>query len=356
LLLTLATPFPVLAAQTVVGQVVDQATGGPVGEGFVVLLDEQGREVARALAAADGRFTLHAARPGAYRLRSERIGYVAFVSPPITVADGLTVTQRLAVGALGVELAPIVVTQRSSCQTRPDREQATAAVWEEIRKALAAAAWTASQRVYQYRAATYERDWDLARRRPAREVGDTQLGYSLAPFVSAPPGELAERGYIVPATDGVWYYAPDATVLQDSTFLATHCFALVRRSSPGEGGEDRLVGLSFEPVPHRPRPDVKGVLWLDERTSELRAVEYGYTRIPDGVDNERIGGTVEFLKLPSGAWIVHQWQIRMPRLAVSAHSGMSGIVERQVVLQGFHDRGGQVLEIRAADGTVLYRH
>jgi len=26
------------------------------------------------------------------------------------------------------------------------------------------------------------------------------------------------------------------------------------------------------------------------------------------------------------------------------------------VLQGFHDRGGQVLEIRAADGTVLYRH
>ena len=63
---------------------------------------------------------------------------------------------------------------------------------------------------------------------------------------------------------------------------------------------------------------MKGVLWLDERTSELRAVEYGYTRIPDGVDNERIGGTVEFLKLPSGAWIVHQWQIRMPRLAVSA--------------------------------------
>ena len=340
-----------MAAQTVAGQVVDQTSGGPVGDGFVVLLDDQGREVARSLATAEGRFTLQAPRPGAYRLRSERIGYVAFVSPPVLVEDGQTVTQRLAIGALSVELAPIVVTHRSSCESRPDREQATAAVWEEIRKALAAAAWTASQRVYQYRAVSYERDWDLGRRWIAREVGDTQLGYSLAPFVSAPPGQLAERGYIVPDRDDVWYYAPDATVLQDSTFLATHCFALVRRSSGGT----RLVGLAFEPVPHRPVPDVKGVLWLDERTAELRVVEYGYTRVPEGIDHEQIGGTVEFLKLPSGAWIVHQWQIRMPRIAVSQHAGMSGIVERQAVLQGFHDRGGKVLEIRAADGTVLYR-
>ncbi len=334
-----------------VGQVVDQASGGPVGEGFVVLLDDQGREVARALATAAGRFILPAPRPGSYRLRSERIGYIAFVSPPVAVADGQTVTQRLAIGALGVELAPIVVTHRSSCETRPDREQATAVVWEEIRKALAAATWTESQRTYEYRTASYERDWDLGRRSIARQVGDTQLGYWLAPFASAPAADLAERGYIVTETDGVWYYAPDATVLQDSTFLATHCFALVRRSSAGE----RLVGLSFEPVPHRTRSDVKGVLWLDERTAALRAVEYGYTRIPDGIDNERLGGTVEFLKLPSGAWIVHRWQIRMPLLAVSSHPVLNGMVERQVVLQGFHDRGGEVLEIKTVDGIVLYK-
>src|SRR5258705_7676332 len=74
-----ATP---LASQVVTGAVVDSAMTTPVGEGFVVLLGEGGREVARTLTGADGRFSLRAPRPGRYRLRSERIGYVAFVAPP----------------------------------------------------------------------------------------------------------------------------------------------------------------------------------------------------------------------------------------------------------------------------------
>ncbi len=34
---------------------------------------------------------------------------------------------------------------------------------------------------------------------------------------------------------------------------------------------------------------------------------------------------------------------------------LNGMVERQVVLQGFHDRGGEVLEIKTPDGTVVYK-
>jgi carboxypeptidase family protein len=348
--LSLAPPVAALGAQTVTGQVVDSVSGTPVGEGFVVLLNERGREVARTLAAPDGRFTLDAPPPGAgrYRLRSERIGYVATTSPFFTLADGQTLTQSLPVRALGVRLEPIVVTRGGACRPGPEQDSATATVWEEIRKALAAAAWTADQRVYQYRVATYERDWDADRRRVLQDLGDTLVAYSFAPFAPRAPSALARQGYVVAEEDGTAFYAPDAVVLQDSAFLETHCFAVVRRQERSVS----QIGLSFTPVPGRRVPDVRGALWLDEASDELRALEYRYTRLPAGQNDERIGGTIEFLRLPVGGWIVHRWQIRMPR--TRRYIGIGGMVDER--FDGFHDRGGEVVEIRAADrgGAIIY--
>lgn len=337
---------PRLGAQTVTGQVIDSVSGTPVGEGFVVLLNEQGREVARTLAAPDGRFVLDAPAPGAgrYRLRSERIGYVATTSALFSLAEGQTLTQSLPVRALGVRLEPIVVSRGSPCRPGPDQDQGTATVWEEIRKALAAATWTAGQRVYQYRVATFERDWDAERRSVLRQVEDTLVAYSFAPFAPRAPAALARQGYVVAEEDGTAYYAPDAVVLQDSAFLETHCFAVVRRPAQ--------IGLSFVPVPGRRVPDVRGAMWLDQGSDELRALEYRYTRLPAGQNDERIGGTIEFLRLPAGGWIVHRWQIRMPR--TRRFIGVGGMVEER--FEGFHDRGGTVVEIRAADrgGAIIY--
>jgi hypothetical protein len=333
-----------------VGQVLDAATAAPVGEGFVVLLDEQGREIARTLTAADGRFTIRAPRPGRYRLRSERIGYVAFVAPAFTLEQDQTLRQQLPVTALAVQLAAVEITGRTTCRMSPEREQATAAVWGEIRKALAAAVWTASQPAYQYRTLGYRRAWDAARSRAVVERRDTLVGHWWAPWVSRPAAELAERGYIRTEGDSTAYYGPDAGVIQDSTFLRSHCFALRRRALAGEA----QVGLSFEPEPRRSLPDVRGALWLDQRSAELRALEYSYTRIPEGLDDDRIGGTVEFLRLPSGAWIVRRWQIRMPRLGLEMFRMPDGHLERRVRVTGFHDAGGEVLEVRALDGKIVY--
>jgi hypothetical protein len=325
-------------------------TGVPVGEGFVVLLDERDREVARSLTSTDGRFLLRAPAPGTYRLRSERIGYVAFVSPPIALAQGQTVTHRLVITAVGVELTPVVIAGRSRCRTRPDREQATSAVWEEVRKALAAAVWMASHPAYRFRAVAYRRVWDAGRVRAALEITDTLDGYWRAPWASRPAAELAEHGYIVAERDSTAYYGPDAQVLQNDAFLASHCFKLVRRRSAGQ----EQVGLSFEPEPGRRLPDVRGVLWLDARTAELRTLEFSYTDVPEGVEDERVGGTIVFLRLPSGAWIVQRWEIRMPRIGLETFTPPGGRPERRVRLLGFRDGGGEVLEIRTADGTVVY--
>ena len=349
LLALAALAAPRLAAQTIVGQVVDAVTSAPVGEGFVVLLDERGREVARGLTGVDGRFVLRAPGPGRYRLRSERIGFTAFVAPPITLEQNQQLTQRLAITEVGVELAPIVVSVRSRCRPRPDREEGTSAVWDEVRKALAASSWVAGQGHYQYTAVNYRRQWDASRTRLDLDDSDTLVGMGQTAFRSVPATQLAARGYIVREADSVAYYGPDADILQDSSFLASHCFWLVRRSWQG----DRQIGLSFEPEPGGRMADVRGVLWLDERSAELRTLEFSYTRVPEGVRDSRIGGTVEFVRLPSGGWIVQRWQIRMPRL-VWRTAGLIGRPERDAVLRGFRDRGGEVLQIRAADGTAVY--
>jgi len=334
----------------VTGQVVEATTAAPVGEGFVVLLDEQGREIARALTAADGRFSLTAPRPGRYRLRSERIGYVAFVAPQFTLEQGQTLTHPLTVTALAVQLAAVEVTGRTSCRVNPDRAQTTATVWGEVRKALAAAVWTERQQIYRYRIVAFKRDWDESRREVREQVSDTLFGHARAPYASVPAIELAGHGYIVAEAESIAYYGPDAVVLQDSTFLASHCFGLVRRLLDGV----EQVGLSFEPEARRRLPDVRGVLWLDEGTAELRSLEFSYTRVPEGVTDERIGGTVEFLRLPPGAWIIRRWELRMPRLQAQTFSLPGGVAQRRVVVRGFRDGGGEVLEIRALDGRRVY--
>ncbi len=56
------------------------------------------------------------------------------------------------------------------------------------------------------------------------------------------------------------------------------------------------------------------MLWLDEATSQLLTLEVTFTNLPEGVQDPRAGGTVDFMQLPSGAWIVQRWQVRTPHI------------------------------------------
>ena len=139
---------PTISAQLVSGTVTDARSGLPIGSGFVVLLDRVENEVGRVLWAPNGSFTLSAPGPGTYLLRTERIGYRAFVSPLFEVSTTGVTNYDLAITALPVRLETIEVTREDRCRVSPDRNAETAAVWEEIRKALAAASWTESQESY----------------------------------------------------------------------------------------------------------------------------------------------------------------------------------------------------------------
>lgn len=335
---------PVLA-QAVRGQLVDRANGAPISGAFVVLLDQQEREVARALTGDQGRFLLRAPGPGTYRLRSKRIGFRMTVSPPLVLEAEQTISYRLEVEAVPTSLPPVIVEGRPQCGTRGEEGTVVARLWEEAREALAAVSWTEGSRLYQYSVRMFERDLPESGTRVTRERSWTRSGYAETPFRSAPAEQLAERGYVVEEGRDRVYFAPDAGVLLSEVFAATHCFD----ATPGPG---ELVGLSFEPAPGRYLPEIKGVLWLNRRTAELRRLEFSYTRLPPELPEGPLGGRIEFLRLPTGAWIVREWFIRMPLMGQIVYT-QGGRQPVSKVL-GFRETGGQVLAIMTPRGQLVF--
>ncbi len=337
-----------LKAQVIRGQIVDSMSGTPVGRGFAVLLDTHGNEVARSLSDRDGRFSLTAPSAGRYWLRSERIGFRASVSEQLELEDGQTLEFTLRVEALPVRLATLVVPGRDRCNTNPEQGASTVVIWEEIRKALAATVWGDEQELFHYRQYTYQRSLDKRRRRKLDETGRRKSGFADPPFRSVPAEQLASEGYIVERSDGLWYYLPDAHTLLDDQFLNAHCFHVVRDEDDRPG----QVGLAFEPMSERRLPDVEGTLWLDEFTSELRELDVRHTRVKYDVRDRRIGGTVGFMMLPSGAWIVREWHVRAPSLSATENPRSTSGYDAGV--DGFTDSGGEIYRVATRDGVSVY--
>jgi hypothetical protein len=122
-----------------------------------------------------------------------------------------------------------------------------------------------------------------------------------------------------------------------------------------------MTGLSFQPAPRRTGPEIRGTLWLDANTFELRIVEYSYTSLPPEASSASPGGELRFARLPSGAWIVRRWFIRMPRFAkqVTFSSTVTGVpIERQerLGLYRVREEGAQVfadgMQILERPGTI----
>jgi hypothetical protein len=335
--------------------VFDSINGTLVGTGFVVLLDSEGIEVGRILSDAEGRFLIHTTAAGRYRLRSERIGYKASDTEWFTLGMSETLERNLPVTAIPVRLASIEVLGETKCGEH-ERESDIGNIWEEIRKALAAASWSAEHQPYRYRLHRYERDLGVRSRRVMREDIGVEWGNYRIPYTSWEADSLAARGYVVDDPEGPWYYAPDAEVLLDDTFHRTHCFKAVR----GDGEAFGQIGLAFEPAPARDLPDVAGTLWVDEASSELRRIEYRYTDLPIPIRDPLIGGTVEFMPMPSGAWIVARWEIRIPLAAeeqtwLPDRETLLRVRPRRVTRLGAYRQGGeQVIEVEDFDGRKMY--
>ena len=343
LLLLAATPA---AAQTVRGLLTDSVSRAPLSGAFLTLIDAHGVERARAMTNAAGEFSLTAPVAGSYRLRSKRIGFRPLVSPPLTLRAGEETGYNAVIDPIPISLQEVVVAGERQCDI--DAGASVAALWDEIREALAAVSWTSRVPAYWFETTVFERDVNVSGRPRVPDSTVQVAGFQKIPFRNfATDAELEQQGYVVVTDTGWIYRAPDADVLLSDTFLRTHCF----EAKNGRGDAEGLIGLLFTSARERRAPDITGTLWVDRKTSELKRMEFSYIRLPEDLVAVGAGGRVEFMRLPNGVWIVRDWLIRMPYAKWKQQAMAMGM---RPEVTGFREKGGSADFIRAGDGTVVY--
>jgi hypothetical protein len=306
----------------------ESATHAPLAGALVALIDSSNRVVTEALSSAQGFASLDAA-PGLYRVRVRRIGYRPFYSAPLAVPQADILVLR--VESPRVVLNELVVSASAQCgRINPDAET-LASLWEEISKALRSSQLTVADLQEIARVQTYVREVGLTGEVITSDSTNRSV-VNRRPFAAVDPESLVSLGYVRGDEQKGWdFFAPDEAVLLSDGFAATHCFRAVRQRS--RGGQ---IGLAFEPAPRRRHADIRGVIWLDEGSSELREVEFDFVNA--GVLSEfRPRGYSRFRRMASGAWIVSDWQLQLPRL------GRKDPVRNETQIIGTIQHGGRIV-------------
>jgi len=321
----------VVSAQRVLVRAIEAETRHSIPGAIVVLLDSAGRRVTQGLTNEAGRLVLGAPLPGRFRLRADRIGHPGVSSDVFTVGDTITVTLMMPLAR--IDLPQLTVLASTQCVSRGHGEQ-TAGLWDEIRKALLASDITATteavelsvRRFRQSRTLTGALEWDST---------ITEQRIRGSPFFAADPRSLSSEGYIR-QIEGRWnFFGPDARSLLSDDFLVDHCLEMA--ASPNEPS---LVGLGFRPVPGRKLPEVRGVLWVDRASAELRRLDFEFVNVPPALAAPGLGGRVEFERLQSGAWIIRDWYLRSPEQVVLQPRWQELPGRTRTVVVGYLDEGG----------------
>ncbi len=308
----LALLFPLaLPAQVVRGVVRDSASGEPAAGVLVALVHRASGDRRTVLTDEEGRFSVAAPSAGKYTLETKRIGVRPQLSAEFTLGAGEAREISVNVAPVVAVLEAVRVTGRSYCGARVNEGAETATLWEEVRAALTATRLTREGRGFPVTITAFKRTLDPATFQVRAEERSERSGVTARPFMSAPLAALSAHGYIVDDGAGsLLYHAPDVDALLSDTFVRDHCFRAVLGTNQQRG----LIGLSFEPTSARKVPDIAGILWIDADSRQLRRLEYRYTRAPLQVDARLPINYVDYARMPSGAWMVQRWAIRMPHM------------------------------------------
>jgi hypothetical protein len=335
------------SAQSLSGRITTRGQA-PIRGGLVELQDTAGRIAATAATDSGGGYRMRAPGPGVYRLWAGQIGFTASRSAPFELRAGERREISLTIFPRVVTLEGVTATGRPRCASTPASGEDLARVWEEARQALALTVRSAADSAIGFDFATYLRTTETRTDSVVEDSLKVVRVVGGIPFASAPMAELDEFGFVRSARGRITYYGPDAKVLLSDRFLSQHCFSLRR----GTGVDAGLVGLAFEPVPTRRRPDVSGVLWLDAKSSELRRVEWGYTRVTTPA-RFAPRGRADFVRLPGGAWIISSWWLRIPYTAPDANLTRRSYSLRYRSVKEVREVGGSVERVWVAKGAAV---
>lgn len=338
-----------LAGQEVRGKVVQQDNGQPIAGALVQLRTTADSTVDRTVTDPDGNYVLSAPEAGTYRLRVERIGYQRWTSDPLELAADASRSVRAEVSVRAIRLTDLDVSASRQCRTSPSESRRTARIWEETRKALEGVRLTNRRGLLRFRVREF-RQRANENMKVLEERSDRYMTVGHHPFESLSATDLSDRGYVrsvkVEGETLTDYFAPDAAALLSSEFLADHCFRVA-------GRKEGMLGLAFRPVEGRELPDISGTFWLDPHTAQLRLLTYRYRNIDLPSHDHRIGGRVEFLRLPEGSLIVRHWWIRMPRMGRTSLRLESYVRFGEDAVTGYDVVGGEVLDVYGPRGDTI---
>lgn len=273
---------------------------------------------ARALTGRSGSFVLPVPAAGSYRVTGLRIGYHPTVFGTFEVGAREPMVVSWVLTGSSLLLNAIRVDSAQLCGRDAENGRAVGSLVMQARAALASTMLTSpdgrTEALWQtYRIVVDRANTPLTPLSIASDSGATDR-----PFRTVGAKALATEGYVRPDTERIEYRSPDAEVLLSEQFMSTHCF----RMGPPRSDAPDWIGVAFTPAraPAPGRVDIKGVLWLDERTAELRRLEFGYVGVSAAQDAAGAGGTVDYLRLQTGVWLVNQWKLRMPRVSLVQHA------------------------------------
>lgn len=343
------------SAQAVRGVIIGRGDSVGVSGAVVLLLDASGGVAARALTNERGEFRLGAPQAGIYRIRAMRIGYRPVLTAAVQLADEQELVHPAIVAGTSVTLDTVRVVGRNVCRVYGDSAVATYALWEQARTALTAADLTARAPTMGATIVTYERSTDPGSGRVRHQSAGIRSGFTSRPWTTRNTDSLRTHGYIETSPHGwVTYYAPDLDVLLSGSFLEDHCFRIARSSSAQQ------VGLEFEPVEARKEmPEIRGIVWLDRKSAELRKMEFRYTNVLREQERHGAGGEMDFVRMKNGTWAISRWHIRMPVLIERPASepspvpGMPARPERRAT--EIRIAGGEIALVALGSDTIWSR-
>jgi carboxypeptidase family protein len=336
-----------LSAQTVRG-VVSDGGNRPVAGVVMLLVDTTQQVAARALSDARGSFALATPRAGTYQVRTLRIGFRPTTSKPVELRPGGEVTLPIALDAVAIGLDTIHVVDASVCRAFTDSGAATYRVWEQVRAALTATQLSTTSRAFAATTVSYDRTLDKNNGRVLQQRTNVSTEYVTRAWRTSPPDSLQRAGYVVTRRDNtIDYYGPGLDMLLSSLFVDDHCFRLTTdRKQPS------LVGLAFDPTPERKKAvaDIRGTLWVERASSELRRLEFSYVNVPPQVEGQA-GGQLDFIRMRDGLWAIGSWNLRMPvleQVVVPGHGAELRVASIQMT-------GGDLALTRRGSDTLWAR-
>ncbi|MEP6619976.1 MAG: carboxypeptidase regulatory-like domain-containing protein [bacterium] len=322
--------------------------GAPVPGVVVMLIDARATTITQALSDQRGEFRLPMVPAGQYRLRTLRIGFRPVSSDAFELRSGADVDQHLILRGVAFALDTMRVVEQGTCHDAGDSTQTLYALWEQVRGALAATQMSVDALPATVTTLGYERTFD----RDLQRLRDQQVSLTTArvaqPWQTLPSDSLRNVGFVVTASDSTTYYAPGLDALLAPTFVGDYCLRFAAPSDP------QRIGIDFEPATvRRGVSDIRGTLWIDRHSTELRSLEFRYVNIP--AEQERVaGGRVEFARLANGLWTVWSWSIRMPILG-KRRPADTRVRTLETYVAQVHVEGGELATVTRGD-TLLWSH